>query len=157
MLRPRCPHRCDLRRVSVCQAIVASFLALDANRCSIDCSLVGSTVEGDLSRTAGRRVVPDELNASDSLATWPLPNRLEIFLSQRVIRDCSSVELDHAAAPASLATAASKGRGGGDGTSKRQRARAPIQKRNLATDFRSLAAIGHWLERPYHLPLGKVN
>jgi len=45
----------------------------------------------------------------------------------------------------------------GDGTSKRQRARAPIQKRNLATDFRSLAAIGHWLERPYHLPLGKVN
>jgi hypothetical protein len=88
----RRPHRSDLRRVSVCQAIVASFLALDANHCSIDCSLVGSTVEGDLSRTAGRRVVPDELNASDSLATWPLPNRLEVFL--RSVSYVTAVRLD---------------------------------------------------------------
>jgi len=46
------------------------------------------------------------LNAGDSLATWPLANRLEAFLSQRVIRDCGSIELDPVAVRASLPTAA---------------------------------------------------
>ena len=49
----------------------------------------------------GRRVVPDKLNTGHSLATWPLPNRLEAFFSQGVIRDSGSIELDHVQRPAS--------------------------------------------------------
>ena len=54
----------DVRVGKICgglsfgQAIVASFLALDANHGSIGCPLVSSTVEGDLCRKAGRRVCP---------------------------------------------------------------------------------------------------
>jgi hypothetical protein len=73
------------------------LLPLDANHSAIGHLLVGSTVEGDLRRKAGRRVVPDEPNAGDRLAPWPLPDRLEAFLSQGVIGDCSSKELDHVA------------------------------------------------------------
>src|SRR3974390_280886 len=85
-------------RLSFGQAIMSPLLALDANHSALGHLLVGPTVDGDLRQKAGRRVVPDEPNAGDRLAPWPLPNRLEAFLAQDVIGDCGSVELDHVAA-----------------------------------------------------------
>ena len=102
-------HPSVSRRVLFGQAIVPPFLALNANHGAVGHLLVGSPVERDPRRKAGRRAVPDQLNTGDSLATWPLPNCLEAFVSQAVIRDCSSIELDHVAAPASLLTAVPPG------------------------------------------------
>src|SRR6516165_11879259 len=53
-------------------------------------------------RLADRLTVdPTECCGRCALATWPLPNRLEAFFSQGVIRDSGSIELDHVQRPAS--------------------------------------------------------
>src|SRR6516165_8210428 len=44
-------------------------------------------------------VDPTERCGRCALATWPLPNRLEAFFSQGVIRDSGSIELDHVQRP----------------------------------------------------------
>ena len=51
-------------------------------------------------RLADRLTVdPTECCGRCALATWPLPNRLEAFFSQGVIRDSGSIELDHVQRP----------------------------------------------------------
>ena len=51
-------------------------------------------------RLADRSTVdPTERCGRCTLATWPLPNRLEAFFSQGVIRDSGSIELDHVQRP----------------------------------------------------------
>jgi hypothetical protein len=55
---------------------MSSLLALDIDHRTISHSRVCLSVQGNTDRKAGWAVVPDDLNASDGLATGPLSNGL---------------------------------------------------------------------------------
>jgi hypothetical protein len=59
-----------------------SFFPLDIYHCTIGDALACLSVQGDSDRKAGPAIAPNDLNAADGLAAWPLSDGLQTIFAE---------------------------------------------------------------------------